>query len=329
MKIRVFCFLLVAGILLSAVCLLSSGTADASVPIPEKTTVSLSAAKAEEKVTRVLLLGCDRAASLTDTILLVTLREAEETVSVLQIPRDTFANYTERDYKKLNGAYNALGAEGLKRFLSRALCLPIDYYAAMDLDCVSSLVDAVGGVDLTVPQEMDHTDPETGRHIHLPAGKAHLGGAEAEWFVRFRSGYSNADLGRIGAQRTFLLAFAQKCAGLDAGTLFKLFLTVLPHLCTDLPLPEAVRLSGILARVGDHLHMETAEGSPVQGMSGAWYYSLNRAGVIGQINRLCAPDVPVSEADFDPDRVFDRTDLASFHKIYLAPAADGGSGSPQ
>ena len=56
------------------------------------------------------MLGCDRAASLTDSILLVTAAPDCGELHVLQLPRDTYAAYTDRAYKKLNGAYAALGA---------------------------------------------------------------------------------------------------------------------------------------------------------------------------------------------------------------------------
>ena len=44
---------------------------------------------ASEGLMRVLVLGCDRAASLADCILLFTVDAEAHVVSVLQIPRDT------------------------------------------------------------------------------------------------------------------------------------------------------------------------------------------------------------------------------------------------
>ena len=67
---------------------------------------------ATDRVLRFLVMGCDRAAGLTDSIFIVTVNETAKQASVLQIPRDTYANYTDRDYKKLNGAKRALGENG-------------------------------------------------------------------------------------------------------------------------------------------------------------------------------------------------------------------------
>ena len=51
----------------------------------------------KENVTRILLLGCDRTSGLSDSILVVSINEDEKCASILQIPRDTYAEYTKKD----------------------------------------------------------------------------------------------------------------------------------------------------------------------------------------------------------------------------------------
>ena len=88
-----------------------------SLPIygAESTSIAVNtmATTARSRITRILLLGCDRTSGLTDSILLISIDEGARQVGILQIPRDTYAEYTERDYKKLNGAKAALGEVGL------------------------------------------------------------------------------------------------------------------------------------------------------------------------------------------------------------------------
>ena len=79
-----------------------------------------------DRITRFLILGCDQSTRLTDSILIVSINESTKQAKILQIPRDTYAEYTEKDYKKLNGAMNTLGERGVKTFLSEALGVPID-----------------------------------------------------------------------------------------------------------------------------------------------------------------------------------------------------------
>lgn len=283
------------------------------------TGTDVSAAEPVREV-RFLFLGCDRAASLADTVLLVNVTEPACDVRILQIPRDTYAAYTDRDYRKLNGAPGVLGIEETRDWLASALGVRIDYVAALDLDCVRRLVDAVGGVDVEIPQAMHYSDPVQGLEIDLPAGRNHLDGAGAEQFVRFRAGYADADLGRLDAQKRFLQAFYRKCAELPAPRLLGAALTVLPDLRTDLPLDEAVRLATLLSRTtGGTVTAETAPGEPVQGVSGAWYYVLNREKMTGALERWGEPN---ATSGFDPDRLFDRPENPDFHRIYTAPAEE-------
>ena len=109
------------GVLLSLVSLASCTGAEGINPDGARGADAVAPSETEDRDLRILMLGCDRAASLTDSILLLNVTPQTGQVRILQIPRDTYADYTERDYKKLNGAYHTLGADGTREFLGRAL----------------------------------------------------------------------------------------------------------------------------------------------------------------------------------------------------------------
>ena len=273
----------------------------------------------KERVTRILLLGCDRASGLSDSILLVSINEDDKCVSILQIPRDTYAEYTEKSYKKINGALSTLGESGTKDFFAQALGVPIHHFAVIKLDLFCKMVDAIGGVDIDVPQKMEYHDPAQDLHISLDTGRQHLDGKAAEHFVRYRSGYVNADLGRLDAQKMFLRAFAHKCRELTAQDYFRLAGASLTGVQTDLGIAEAVRLGGILRQCDpEAVPMQTLAGQAVRGQSGAWYYVLNREGACRQINELTYPETPINLLDFDTDGIFDRVQNPEFHNVYTA-----------
>ncbi len=300
MQKRIFC-------LFVCICLLVCG----SVP---------AFAAENDPVRRFLIFGCDESGVLTDTILLVARNAKTGEMSILQIPRDTYAAYTKGNYRKLNGALRALGSGNCKAFFSRALGVPVHWFASLNLKCVPALVDAIGGVDLEIPMDMDYSDPAQGLEIHIPKGMQHLDGKTALSFIRYRSGYATADLGRIQAQQSFLRAFAQKCECLDATTFMKLFFIAAPNMKTDLPIHEAIGLSHGLGKYGfENLSFETAPGEAIKGKSGAWYYVLSREGTRAAVNRTLMPKTPVTDAQFDPDRVFDRPQDSDFHRIYSSP----------
>ena len=271
-------------------------------------------------VLRFLVLGTDQAAGLTDSIFLVTLNKTEKNARILQIPRDTYANYTPKDYKKINGALHALGEQGLKQRLAEALGVPIHYFVVLDLSCMRRMVDAIGGVELCIPQDLEYSDPAQGLGIHLLAGTHHLDGAMAEHFVRYRAGYVNADLGRLDAQKLFLQAFAQKCRSLTVAQLLRVTSVALTMLQTDLSLPEAMQAALLLrACDADSIPMATLCGQAAQGSSGAWYYVVNREGACRSVNEYLLPAQRLELCEFDRNGFFDRPDFEAFHKIYLAP----------
>lgn len=315
--LRFFILLLVISTLILTMGAAAMGEANASV---------MTAHRSQgQRITRFLVMGRDRAAGLTDSIFVVTLDETQKKASILQIPRDTYAAYTDRDYKKLNGALQVLGAEETTALLSSALGVRLDYFVVIDLDCVQELVDAVGGVDVVLPEALAYSDPEQGLEIQLPEGAVHLDGKRAEHLLRFRSGYVNADLGRLDAQKLFLQAFAQKCKTLNPLQLIEVLGVVFTRVQTNIDLPTACRVAvGLLHFDTDTIPMATVAGEAVQGNSGAWYYVINRRSGAEMVNEYCLPNQPLTETDFDPSGIFDRRDHADFHKIYIADPKTGG-----
>ena len=277
----------------------------------------------KERVTRILLLGCDRASGLTDSILLVSINEEAKSTSILQIPRDTYAEYTTKDYKKINGALSTLGESGIKELFSSALGVPIHYFAIVKLDHFCKMVDAIGGVDVDVPQKMEYHDPAQDLHISLDKGVQHLDGESAEHFVRYRSGYVNADLGRLDAQKLFLRAFAEKSRTLNAQDYLRLVGASLTGVQTDIGIVEVIHLCAVLRECNpDEVPMQTHAGQAVKGQSGAWYYVLNREGACRQINELTYPETPIEISNFDAAELFDRVQNPQFHNVYTAAEKD-------
>lgn len=158
----------------------------------------------------VLFMATDKGGLLTDTIMLASVSTENKVLNILSIPRDTKVNIRGRNVK-INSAYG-MGKEGERINLPRELIeditgLDINYYAVVDPEVVVQVVDAVGGVEIDVPQRMYYWDPTQNLKIDLQPGLQTLDGDKSEQYLRFRSGYLNADLGRIEAQQAFVRAF--------------------------------------------------------------------------------------------------------------------------
>lgn len=205
-----------------------------------------------DNVYNFLVLGVDRAANLSDVIMVVSYDVEEQNIHVLSLPRDTYINVGS-SYHKLNAyfsaSYNRSASRGTERyrdaieamssFIENGLCIRLDRYVCMDTAGFREIIDAIGGVDMEVPFDMHYEDPEQDLYIHLKAGYQHLDGEKAEQFVRFRSGYLEGDIGRISAQRLFLTALANQVkTKLDISTAVSIAKTALQYVTTDLTVAE-------------------------------------------------------------------------------------------
>lgn len=155
----------------------------------------------------ILFMATDKGGLLTDTIMVASVSTKNKTVNILSIPRDTKV-HIGGNAVKINSAYG-MGKEGERinlpiELINEITGLDINYYAVVTPDVVVDVVDTLGGVEFDVPQRMYYVDPTQDLVIDLQPGKQTLDGDKAEQFLRYRSGYANADLGRISAQQEFI-----------------------------------------------------------------------------------------------------------------------------
>lgn len=190
-----------------------------------------------------VVLGTDDGNGNTDTIMVVTFDTDNHKLNVVSIPRDTLVNVSW-NVKKVNTLYSVGGTDGVIDGLSDILGYELDFYVIVDLDAFKTLVDAIGGVYYDVPVAMDYDDPAQNLSIHLQPGPQQLNGEQAMGVVRFRKGYANADIGRIGTQQDFLMTVASQVLenkdSLDLVDLIKIFLNDVE---TDLTYGEVLWLA--------------------------------------------------------------------------------------
>ena len=169
----------------------------------------------------VVVVGTDRGAhdpGRTDAILVASLDVETGRIGLLSIPRDTRVRVPRRGYNKINMIYPLLGPQALMQTVSSLLDIPVDGYVRVDFEAFVRLVDALGGVELTVERPMRYVDRAQGLYINLPAGRQRLDGRQALQYVRFRAdglGDVSYDpgrdvyLGRIERQQQFLQALME------------------------------------------------------------------------------------------------------------------------
>ncbi|NEW49240.1 LCP family protein [Nocardia cyriacigeorgica] len=140
----------------------------------------------------------------TDTIILVHVPPSGRT-TLVSLPRDSYVSIPGYGQDKLNASFAFGGPQLLVQSVEIATGLHIDHYAQIGFAGFAGVVDALGGIDVCVPQPID--DPLAG--VNLAAGCQTLNGPQALGFVRSRA-TALADIDRMNNQRLFLSALLEQ-----------------------------------------------------------------------------------------------------------------------
>ncbi|MBU5455939.1 LCP family protein [Caproiciproducens sp. MSJ-32] len=180
----------------------------------------------------ILLLGMDigdvenmenTSARRTDTIMLVNYNPNTKKVNLVSVPRDTLIEvdaYLDtgeyQRYWKINSAYAIGGQEEIIKHIEGLLETRINYIVEVDYKAFRNIVDALGGVEMYIEQDMYYDDDAQNLHIHFNAGETvHLDGQKAEEFFRWRknnddTGLADGDIGRISNQHALMKKLVDK-----------------------------------------------------------------------------------------------------------------------
>ncbi len=241
-----------------------------------------------------IVAGTDKDGTRTDTILVVALDTKKNTLSVLSIPRDTRSYMDNGKYHKINAAHNK-GIEQMQKEISNTIGFIPDKYVVINYDAFEQLIDAIGGVEIDVEQDMTYRDPDQDLVIDIKAGLQTLDGENALKYMRFRSGYADADLGRIKAQQKMFSAVAKSM--FKPSTLLKIpeLATILSeNVETDLEFSEIIWLGTKLITLdGENIRTDMLPGNA----KGADYVG-NEEEIIALVNEVYNPYVtPVKEVN--------------------------------
>ena len=150
--------------------------------------------------------GHDLGGQRTDSIIL--LHTGGDRPVLMSIPRDSYVEIPGHGMNKINAAYSIGGAKLLGQTVEQSTGLRVDGYMEIGFGGFAQVVDAVGGVDICVPRDMD--DPKA--HINLKKGCQTLDGKNALGYVRARYSDPEGDIGRAKRQRQFLGALMGQVA---------------------------------------------------------------------------------------------------------------------
>lgn len=194
--------------------------------------------------------------TLADFLVLLVFDHSAKTVTPLQIGRDTMCTVKRIDNDgkplpdgimqiALSHAYGSGKEDSCLNTLDSVETLlfhvPIDNYLAFTMDTVPLVNDLVGGVTVTLENDMPALGSE-----YVKGASITLKGKQALRFVRYRdTQFMNSNLRRMSNHRLYMDGFtvaARAAAEKDSELVVKGFKLVQRFLCTDLTLDHIQRM---------------------------------------------------------------------------------------
>lgn len=148
----------------------------------------------------------DASGKRTDSMMLVHVPASGGEPAMISLPRDSLVSVPGQGREKLNSAYSQGGSQLLAQTVEQNTGVHVDHYAEIGLGGFSGLVDAVGGVNVSLDDPIH--DKDAG--INLEAGPQDMDGPTALGFVRARHDVKGGDLGRAANQRKVLGALVDQ-----------------------------------------------------------------------------------------------------------------------
>lgn len=205
----------------------------------------------------------------TDTLMLLNYNPKTKSANILSIPRDTLIKINGKN-QKINAAHAIGGVQGAIDAVENLLGVDVNYYAKLNYEGFRKLIDAIGGIDMTIKYNMNYDDTAQNLHIHFNKGETvHLDGAKAEEYFRWRknndgTGLPTGDLGRIDNQHEFISKVIEKLK--SPSIIFKLggILKTIPEFVeTNMEPASIIKYGYIVAKLGSsNINMNTIKATP-------------------------------------------------------------------
>jgi LCP family protein required for cell wall assembly len=184
---------------------------------------SVRPTKVADDAVNVLLMGADSndadaGSSRADTIILIHLPADRRSAQLISIPRDTWLRVPRSTNSgastvqaKINAAFAWGGAPLMVRTVETFTGVRIDHTMVIDFAGFARIIDALGGVDVTV--DRDFTSSSAPYHVYR-TGPQHMDGTLALDYARQRKPFADGDFTRMRHQRAIIAAVFDKAAHL-------------------------------------------------------------------------------------------------------------------
>ncbi|PTE26977.1 LCP family protein [Staphylococcus equorum] len=208
----------------------------------------------------------------SDSIVLLSINPEDKKTEMISVPRDTHAEIVGKDTEeKINHAYAYGGPDMAVKSVEKLMDVPIDHYASINMDGVSTLIDEINGVDV-----VSNSDFKVRDYVFEKGKKHHMNGDEALAFMRSRKeAGAGGDEGRQARQQLVIEAVAKK--SLKPSSIPKIntiFDAVEDNIMTNLSLTELNDIRSDYQSAQETVNRHTLKGENTMGDDGLYYFYL-------------------------------------------------------
>ncbi|MEB8305384.1 LCP family protein [Staphylococcus xylosus] len=206
----------------------------------------------------------------SDSIVLLSINPKDKKTEMISVPRDTHAKIVGKGTEeKINHAYAYGGPDMAVQSVEKLMDVPIDHYASINMDGVSTLIDEVNGVDVISNASFKVRD-----YTFKQGKKQHMDGKEALAFMRSRKeAGAGGDEGRQARQQLVIEAVAKK--SINPSSIPKIntiFNAVEDNVKTDLSLTELNGIRSDYKAAQKNINRHTLKGENTIGDDGLYYF---------------------------------------------------------
>ena len=235
----------------------------------------------------------------SDSMMLMRIDPGQKKIACVSLIRDTQIDLGEYGIQKLNAAYAFGGVPLTLETVSELAGVPISHYAEIDFDGFKEVVDALGGVTVDVPVDID--DDLAGGS--LSAGVQTLTGEQALILCRSRHTYDDIGDGdhyRAANQRMVISAIGQKILSSDLPTMVETIETLSRYVTTDMGVLDIASLANNLRGIKMDQDFYTATmPTEAEYKNDVWWEILDQKAWNNMMNRINKGLPPVATDEVD------------------------------
>ncbi len=262
----------------------------------------------EKGITNILLLGIDSRSDdytgRSDAMIILTIDRIHDKLKLTSLMRDSYVDIEGHGSDKLTHAYAFGGAPLAVKTVNQNFNLDIKDYVVVDFAGLEDMIDAIGGITLTITEEelpsLNNSIKEQSRlrgvepkYINSP-GTYEVNGIQGVAYARIRKA-TGGDFKRTERQRIVLEAMFKKVKSSGVFKLPSLVSNLLPHVRTSLSTNSILKLgsSALLSDIGNIEQQRFPLDAYSWGgyIGSGWYLQFNKAITQEQIYNYIYKDI--------------------------------------